>query len=64
MGHSVLYFSVSDIHTATASLRARGVPFRGEPHLIHRHDDGTGEWMSFFADPEGNTLALMSQVKP
>jgi catechol 2,3-dioxygenase-like lactoylglutathione lyase family enzyme len=64
MGHSVLYFSVPDIHAATASLRAMGVPFQGEPHLIHRHEDGTEEWMSFFTDPEGNTLALMSQVMP
>ena len=30
--------------------------------MIHRHDDGTEEWMAFFADPFGNTLALMSQV--
>ncbi len=63
MGHAVLYFSVPDIHAATASLRAKGVAFQGEPHLIHRHQDGTEEWMSFFADPEGNTLALMSQVR-
>lgn len=41
----------------------KAVAFQGEPHLIHRHEDGTEEWMSFFADPEGNTLALMSQVK-
>jgi DNA-binding CsgD family transcriptional regulator/catechol 2,3-dioxygenase-like lactoylglutathione lyase family enzyme len=64
LGHSVLYFTVPDIHAATAALRAKGVAFQGEPHLIHRHEDGTEEWMSFFADPEGNTLALMSQVKP
>jgi predicted enzyme related to lactoylglutathione lyase len=64
MGHSVLYFAVPDIHAATAALRARGVAFQGEPHLIHRHEDGTEEWMSFFTDPEGNMLALMSQAKP
>lgn len=63
LGHSVLYFTVPDIHAATAALRAKGVAFEGEPHLIHRHDDGTEEWMAFFADPEGNTLALMSQVR-
>ncbi len=64
MGHSVLYFTVPDIHAATAALRAKGVAFQGEPHLIHRHEDGTEEWMSFFTDPEGNTLALIAQVKP
>ena len=62
-GHAVLYFTVQDIHAATVALRAKGVAFQGEPHLIHRHEDGTEEWMSFFADPEGNTLALMSQVR-
>jgi hypothetical protein len=30
---------------------------------VHKHGDGTEEWMSFFKDPEGRTLALMSQVK-
>lgn len=64
LGHSVLYFTVADIHASTAALKAKGVPFTGEPHMIHRHEDGTEEWMSFFTDPEGNTLALMSAVKP
>ncbi len=63
-GNSVLYFTVADIHASTAALKAKGVTFTGEPHLIHRHADGTEEWMAFFADPEGNTLAMMSAVKP
>jgi DNA-binding CsgD family transcriptional regulator/predicted enzyme related to lactoylglutathione lyase len=63
-GNSVLYFSVADIHASTAALKEKGVAFTGEPHLIHRHGDGTEEWMAFFSDPEGNTLALMSAVKP
>jgi hypothetical protein len=40
------------------------VAFDGAPHLIYRHDDGTEEWMVFFSDSEGNTLALMSRVPP
>ena len=32
--------------------------------MIHRHADGTEEWMAFFSDPDGRPLALMSQVKP
>ncbi|MCC6382970.1 MAG: VOC family protein [Dehalococcoidia bacterium] len=64
VGNSVLYFSVPDIQVATAGLRERGVAFEGEPHLIHRHEDGTEEWMAFFKDPEGNSLALMSQIAP
>jgi DNA-binding CsgD family transcriptional regulator/catechol 2,3-dioxygenase-like lactoylglutathione lyase family enzyme len=61
---SVLYFRVGDIAKAHAELAARGVEFRGAPHMIHRHADGTEEWMAFFQDPEGRPLALMSQVKP
>ena len=30
--------------------------------MIHKHDDGTEEWMAFFTDNEGRTLAIMSQV--
>jgi DNA-binding CsgD family transcriptional regulator/predicted enzyme related to lactoylglutathione lyase len=61
---SVLYFRVADIAKAHAELTARGVEFRGAPHMIHRHADGTEEWMAFFQDPEGRPLALMSHVKP
>jgi catechol 2,3-dioxygenase-like lactoylglutathione lyase family enzyme len=61
---STLYLRVDDIGAAYVELRARGVEFNGAPHLIHRHPDGTEEWMAFFKDPEGRFLALMSQVKP
>lgn len=60
---SCLYLRVDDIATAHAELVARGVEFIGAPHLIHRHADGTEEWMAFFKDPEGRPLALMSQVR-
>jgi DNA-binding CsgD family transcriptional regulator/catechol 2,3-dioxygenase-like lactoylglutathione lyase family enzyme len=61
---SVLYLRVDDIGTAYNELSGRGVEFKGAPHLIHRHADGTEEWMAFFKDPEGRFLALMSQVRP
>ncbi len=61
---SMLYLRVDDIGAAYAELSARGVEFKGAPHLIHRHADGTEEWMAFFKDPEGRFLALMSQVRP
>jgi methylmalonyl-CoA/ethylmalonyl-CoA epimerase len=32
--------------------------------MIHRHDDGTEEWMAFFNDPDGRPLAIMAQAKP
>lgn len=61
-GESVVYFRVDDIHTACAALTARGVAFLGAPHLIHRHESGVEEWMAFFQDPDGRTLALMAQT--
>lgn len=60
---SILYFRVADIRRAHDQLQARGVEFINVPHMIHRHADGTEEWMAFFKDPEGRPLALMSQVK-
>ena len=61
---SVLYFRVSDIQQSHEQLERSGVVFIGVPHMIHRHADGMEEWMAFFKDPEGRTLAIMSQVKP
>jgi DNA-binding CsgD family transcriptional regulator/predicted enzyme related to lactoylglutathione lyase len=61
---SILYLRVDDIGAAYAELSARGVSFKGAPHMIHRHPDGTEEWMAFFNDPEGRVLALMSQARP
>jgi len=62
---SILYFLVDDIQAAQESLGARDVRFTGAPHVIYT-DDTTGieEWMTFFEDGEGNTLALMSRVSP
>jgi len=61
---SILYLRVEDIRAAYEALRARGVEFGDVPHMIHRHADGTEEWMAHFKDPEGRPLAIMSQVKP
>ena len=61
---SVLYFRVADINAAHDELHSRGVSFRGAPHMIFKHPDGTEEWMAFFEDIDGGLLALMSEVKP
>ena len=62
---SVLYFLVDDIHATQERLAALGVHFTGAPHVIYTDDaTGTEEWMTFFEDGEGNTLALMSRVSP
>ncbi len=62
-GESLLYLRVEDIAAAHAELQARGVEFTHAPHLVHRHGDGTEEWMAFFQDPDGRPLAIMSQVR-
>jgi DNA-binding CsgD family transcriptional regulator/catechol 2,3-dioxygenase-like lactoylglutathione lyase family enzyme len=60
---SILYLKVLDIVATHRELEARGVEFVSAPHMIHKHGDGTEEWMAFFNDPEGRPLAVMSQVK-
>lgn len=59
---SIIYFRVGDIQGAHALLRDRGVRFKDAPHLIARLPDHE-LWMAFFEDPEGNTLALMSEIR-
>lgn len=64
---AVIYFWVDDIDAAYQGLKSQGIAFEGEPHLIHRDDTGvfdnpgTEEWMAFFKDPGGNTLALTTR---
>jgi DNA-binding CsgD family transcriptional regulator/catechol 2,3-dioxygenase-like lactoylglutathione lyase family enzyme len=60
---SILYLRVPDIRAAHDQLRGRGIEFADAPHMIHRHADGTEEWMAHFRDPEGRPLAIMAQVK-
>jgi catechol 2,3-dioxygenase-like lactoylglutathione lyase family enzyme len=59
---STLYFRVEDIHAARGELTGRGVPFDDEPHLIAKMPDHD-LWMTFFRDPDGNLLGLMSEVR-
>jgi predicted enzyme related to lactoylglutathione lyase len=57
---SILYLVVDDIEAAYAELGRRGVELTSEPRRIFVPEDtGLEEWMAFFADGEGNTLALM-----
>lgn len=59
---SVLYYKVGDIQSAHQALVSRNVAFESAPHLIARLPDHD-LWMAFFHDPEGNMLALMSEVR-
>lgn len=63
-GHAstVLYFIVPDIHAAASTLEQHGVALTGKPHLVARMADHE-LWMAFLTDPDGNPLALMSEVR-
>ena len=63
-GESVIYFTVADIQGAHQALLDRGVTFTAAPHMIFRHESGVEEWMAFFSDPDGRTLALMAHLDP
>jgi catechol 2,3-dioxygenase-like lactoylglutathione lyase family enzyme len=64
---ATLYFWVDDIDSAYAELKAKGIVFTTEPHLIFPDDKGVfgpageAEWMAFFSDPSGNILALATR---
>ncbi|MEO8061211.1 MAG: VOC family protein [Pseudomonadota bacterium] len=60
---SILYLRVADIAAAHTALQERGMKFSHAPHMIHRHADGTEEWLAFFNDPDDRPLALISQVR-
>jgi methylmalonyl-CoA/ethylmalonyl-CoA epimerase len=58
---SIIYYRVANMQETVAVLKARGVPFESEPHLIAKmpnHD----LWMAFLRDPEKNLIGLMSEV--
>lgn len=60
--NSVLYFEVPDCQAAYDALKARGVPFDDEPHLVGK----TAQfelWMAFCRDPERNLIAI-SESRP
>ncbi len=59
---SILYFEVADIQATHQALKARGVEFRSEPHMLTRMS-GKELWLADFRDSEGNTLALRSWVQ-
>ena len=54
---------VEDIHAAQQELERRGVTFTGAPHMIFKHPDGLEEWLTFFHEPDGGLLSLISQVR-
>ena len=59
---SMLSFKVDDIEAAAEALKARGVAFERDPHLVAKMP-GHELWMALFRDPDGNALALMCEKK-
>jgi predicted enzyme related to lactoylglutathione lyase len=58
---ATIYFRVSDITDVHTTLTGQGVRFQSAPHIVHRTP--TAElWLAEFTDPDGNQLALMSEV--
>ncbi|MGN9867212.1 VOC family protein [Bacillus swezeyi] len=62
LSSSIIYFQVEDLAGAYEKLTGKGVSFLGKPHIVAKMEQ-TETWMAFFKDTEGNTLALMSEVK-
>ncbi len=59
---SVIYYKVADLQAAFTTLSQRRVQFEATPHLVARLPDHE-LWMAFLRDPDGNLLALMSEVR-
>jgi methylmalonyl-CoA/ethylmalonyl-CoA epimerase len=58
---SAIYFQIPDIHAVAASLKYKGVNFLADPHVVNRTPKSE-LWLAEFNDPDGNALALMSEV--
>jgi methylmalonyl-CoA/ethylmalonyl-CoA epimerase len=61
-GNSIIYFRVTDIEEMAQIIADRGTSFKTAPHLVAKMKDHN-LWMAFFEDSEGNTMALMSEVR-
>jgi predicted enzyme related to lactoylglutathione lyase len=59
---SILYYKVADIVATHRELAAKGVEFANTPHVIARMPDHE-LWLAEARDTEGNTFALMSEVR-
>ncbi len=59
---SIIYYRVEDIDAAHRILSSRGVQFEREPEVAHKAE-GYELWLAFLRDPDGNLLALMSEVR-
>ena len=67
---AILYLATDDIEAAVERLERQGVEILERPQMIQRDDagdfgpPGSEEWMAFFTDSEGNTLAYSERRPP
>jgi predicted enzyme related to lactoylglutathione lyase len=60
-GGTIVYYKVADIHAAVAAIKARGAAFEQDAHVVATLPDRE-VWLAAIRDPDGNALALMSEV--
>jgi methylmalonyl-CoA/ethylmalonyl-CoA epimerase len=60
---SIIYYKVADLNATFEMLSAQKVVLEAKPHLVAKLPDHE-LWMAFFRDPDGNLLALMSEIRP
>src|SRR5262245_14012350 len=58
---SAIYFRVEDINAVHKTLKARGVRFVAEPHVVNRTAKSE-LWLAEFTDSDQNQLALLSEI--
>jgi methylmalonyl-CoA/ethylmalonyl-CoA epimerase len=59
---TILYYKVSDMDVAFASVKERGATVVREPHLVAKMPDHE-LWLAFFRDTEDNVFGLMCEKR-
>ena len=60
--NSILFFKVADLAATHAAVVARGAVSLSQPRLIAKMPDHE-LWISDVADPDGNPIGIMSEVR-
>jgi methylmalonyl-CoA/ethylmalonyl-CoA epimerase len=60
-GIATIYFRVTGLDDAVATLEERGAIFFSRPDVVFR-DPRYTLWMAFLHDPDGNNIGLMEEV--
>ena len=60
--NSILYFKVTDIEAAYATIVARGAVSEREPQLVTKMPDHE-LWIGFLRDPDGNLVGVMEEKR-